>query len=116
MSETDASCDSTFRQSEKIEALNVASEGFKHEISALGRRLDDCERESRSIAQLAHSVDKLALNMERMLAEQTAQGVRLAHLESEPAENYKYYKKLIAGCLISGVLCGVLGALLSLIF
>ena len=116
MSETTCPCESMIKQGEKIEALTVADEGFRHEIGALERRLDECERESKSIAQLARSVDKLALNMERMLTEQTAQGERLARLESEPAEEFKYYKRLIIGCLISGIVGGGLGALLTLLF
>ena len=87
-----------------------------HEISSLKHRACKLEAASESMTQLVRSVDKLAMNMERMLAEQTAQGERLARLEAEPGEQYKYYKRLIVGCVITGVISAVVGAVLATIF
>ena len=50
-----------------------------------------------------------------MLDEQKEQGERLKKLETEPADNAKYYKRTIISCVITTVLGGILGALIALL-
>lgn len=88
----------------------VKLEGHEHEIKSLKHRMDDQEAQSKTIQDLVISVQKLAINMEAMLKEQGAQGVRLAKLEAEPADTWKRVKikaldtavGLIGGAIVTG--------------
>ena len=50
-----------------------------------------------------------------MLREQRHQGERLERLEQSPGEDYKYYKRLVIGCVITGIIGAVLGAVFAII-
>ena len=41
---------------------------------------------------------------------------RLVSIEERPGEEYRYYRRMIIGCLITGVIGAALGALSSLLF
>lgn len=86
------------------------------EIASLKRRIGNCEEQQTILHKLVNSVDRLAVNMEYMAKEQAEQGDRLKRLEQEPVDTYKHYKRLAIGCVITGVIGAVLGALLSLLF
>lgn len=87
-----------------------------HEIKSLKHRVDEIEKKQESISSLAQSVNELAINMKYMVEEQKEQGARLQRLESEPADNAKYYKRLIIGSICTTVLGAILGALIALLF
>ena len=54
--------------------------------------------------------------MRYMMEEQKAQGERLRKIEAEPLDDAKHYKRLAIGCIITTVIGGIIGALLTLIF
>lgn len=76
------------------------------------RRLDILEKSVSTQQSLAISVEKLAMNMERMLGEQEKQGERLDKLEAAPAEQWSSMKRTIfntfvgagAGAVATGVI------------
>ncbi len=86
-----------------------------HEIKSLKHRVEEVEQKQSEIGELTQSVNKLAINMGYMLDEQKEQGERLKKLETEPADNAKYYKRTIISCVITTVLGGILGALIALL-
>ena len=86
-----------------------------HEIKSLKHRVEEVEQKQSEIGELTQSVNKLAINMGYMLDEQKKQGERLKKLETEPADNAKYYKRAIISCVITTVLGGILGALITLL-
>lgn len=86
-----------------------------HEIGSLKHRVKGCEDNQKALSELIRSVDKLANTMENMIKEQKEQGERLERLEKAPADDFKYYKRLIAGCVITGIIGAILGAVLALI-
>ena len=88
---------------------------YHKEIGSLKHRMDDCERSQEGLAALVRSVDRLAINMESMLREQRHQGERLERLEQSPGEDYKYYRRQIIGCVITGIIGAVLGAVFATI-
>lgn len=98
------------------EEIAVKFEHDEQEIKSLNHRVKKCEEQQTLLNKLVNSVDKLAINMEYMAKEQQEQGKRLERLEQEPAENFKHYKRLILGCVITGVVGTILGAVLVLIF
>jgi len=86
-----------------------------HEIGSLKYRVKACEDNQKVQTGLIRTVDKLADNMLNMLDEQKQQGERLARLERVPSEDYKYYKRVIVGCLLTGVVGAIFGAILALV-
>lgn len=97
------------------EQIAVQFEHDKQEIKSLKHRMDECEQQQSILHKLVNAVDKLALNMEYMAKEQKQQGERLERLEHEPAEEHKYYKRLIIGCVITGIISAIVGAVATLI-
>ncbi len=85
----------------------------EHEIGSLKHRLADVERKQEEIGELSRNVERLATNMELMLKEQQKQRRELDALKDAPAQEYKYYKRLIWGCVITGLVGAVLGAVLT---
>lgn len=97
------------------EEITVSLTKHEDEIRSLRHRVSTCEGENETIRALALSVNKLAVNMEHMLAEQKEQGVRLTALERAPAEGFRHLKDTFIKCLMSSVLGALLGALMALI-
>lgn len=95
--------------SEEI-AIKLTKHG--EEIGSLKHRMADCEEQQKAIHNLVSSVDRLAINMQNMLEEQQRQRTDIDTLKNAPTDDYKYYKRLIIGCLLTGVIGAILGALL----
>lgn len=86
-----------------------------HEIKSLKHRVGECEEQQKIMNALVNSVNELALNMKHMFDEQKAQGARLTTLEQVPANDYRHYRLVIGGCLITGIVGAVLGAIIALV-
>lgn len=90
----------------------VRLENHEQQIKSLKHRMDEQEEQGKSLSSLALSVQKLAMSMESMIAEQKNQGARLAKLESEPAERWSSMTRTIfntvvgagAGAFAAGVI------------
>lgn len=87
----------------------------EHEIGSLKHRVKNLEEKQSEISSLTNSVNELAINMRYMLEEQKDQGNRLRKLESEPADNAKYYKRTIITSIITAVAGAIIGAVLALV-
>ena len=97
------------------EDIAVKFENHEQEIKSLKHRMNDCEDSQALLNKLINSVDKLAINMDYMNKELQVQGKRLEKLESAPAEEYQHYKRLIIGCIITGVVGAILGAIFAIL-
>lgn len=97
------------------EEIAVKFEDHEHEIKSLKHRVNKCEEQTNILNKLVNSVDVLAANMKHMADEQKSQREHIEKLEKEPIDDYKHYKRLIIGCIITGVLGAVLGAALAVI-
>ena len=95
------------------EAIAVRLENHEQEIKSLKHRMTEQEEKDKTLTELTTSVKTLAVNMEYMAKEQQKQGERLERLEHEPTEEYKHYKRLIIGCVITTVIGAVIGAILA---
>ena len=71
-----------------------------HEIGSLKHRMNDQEEQGRVFNELVLSVQKLAINMERMLEEQKSQNERLQKLEQEPAKQWSSMKRTIFNTIV----------------
>ena len=97
------------------EDIAVKFENHEQEIKSLKHRMNDCEDSQALLNKLINSVDKLAINMDYMNKELQVQGKRLEKLEQAPAEEYQHYKRLIIGCVITGVVGAILGAVFAIL-
>lgn len=78
-------------------------------------QLDEIKKEMKDTRQLTIAVKELAVS-----AKATAEKVddisdRLNTVEHAPAEEFKHYKRVIAGCIITGIIGIILGAVMTLI-
>lgn len=79
------------------------------------RRIQLLEDNLRQINALTVSVEKMAVNMENMLAEQKRQGDRLEELEKEPAETNRQIKLAVITSVIGTVAGAAVMAILTLL-
>lgn len=81
----------------------IKLENHDQQIKSLKHRMDEQEEQSKTIQELVLSVRELALNMQAMIKEQSAQGERLAKLEAEPAERWNGMKRTLFTSIVSTV-------------
>ena len=91
--------------------IAVKLEAHEHEIGSLIQRVKELEEVSKTLQALTISVNKMAVSMENMMSELQKQGTRLEELEKVPAETNKQVK----GAIITALVCGVIGAVLTAI-
>ena len=90
-------------------SIPVKLENHEQRLVGIEHRIKDLETDNKIIMELSNSVQKLAINMEQMLAEQKEQGQRLKDLEDEPRNNWNSAKKTAFTSIIS-TLAGALAA------
>lgn len=96
------------------EEIAVRLENHEQEIKSLKHRMSEREKNDETLLELTTSVKTLGLNMEYMLKEQQKQGERLEKLEHAPADDLKYYKRVIIGHIITTIVGAGLGSILVL--
>lgn len=92
--------------------IAVTLEGHEHEIGSLKHRVSDLEKQVTVIQDLGISVNRMAVSMENMLAEQKSQGERLASLESRDGKKWREVTKYVITALI-GIILGCIFAKLG---
>lgn len=97
------------------EEIALAINNLKNKYDIIDKRTTKCEQIHEELYNIARSVDKLAFNMDNMVATQKEQNKRIDKLEEEPLENLKYYKKQIISIILSTIIGGVIGAIMCLI-
>ncbi|MBQ6944200.1 MAG: hypothetical protein IJN43_07710 [Ruminococcus sp.] len=97
------------------EEIAVKFEYHEHEIKSLKYRVSKCEEQNNTLNKLVNSVDVLAVNMKHMADEQKSQREHIEKLEKEPVEDYKHYKRLVIGCVVTTIIGAVIGAILATI-
>ena len=95
------------------EEIAVKFEDHEHEIKSLKHRMSKCEEQQMILSKIGSSMDKLVIKMDYMAEEQKKQGEHIEKLEKEPAEEFKHYKRLLIGCVITTVVGAILGAVLA---
>lgn len=75
-------------------------------------KIETLEQSVKQIGSLSASVEKLAINMEAMLKEQTRQGERLETLEARDGEKWRQ----MVGYVGSAIAGGIVTLLISFLF
>ncbi len=81
---------------------------MEDENSRQNHRLCELEDTVKQIGALTVSVEKMAISMEQMLAEQKAQGKRMEVLESRDGEKWRTVTSYILTTIAGAVVCYVL--------
>ena len=84
-------------------------------INRSEKRIDQVERDVRTLTELTTAVKEMAIHMEGVKEELAKQGERLEKIESEPADAWKTVKRTIVTVVITAVVTGVVAALINMI-
>lgn len=85
------------------------------EHARMNKRITQLEDESRQTRTLAISIEKMAVTMENMLAEQKRQGNRLDELEGVPAERSEKIRIAIVTGVITSIVTAIMAAIISIL-
>ena len=89
---------------EKVAAMEA------HEID-IDRQIKEIKEELKDLRELTSAVNGLAISINAMSEKVDKIDRRLESVESEPADEYRHYKRLAIG----GIITGVIGWLFALI-
>jgi len=89
---------------EKVAAMEA------HE-SDIDRQISEIKGELKDLRGLTAAIERLAVSVKSMSEKVDKIDGRLASVESEPADEYRHYKRLAIG----GIITGVIGWLFALI-
>ena len=95
--------------------MNERVARIEAEQSNIFHQLDELKDEVKDIHRLTASVEKIAVQMDSTSRKVDKIDRRLEEIERAPGEDYKHYRRVIAGCIITGVLGALLGALLAVV-
>lgn len=75
----------------------------------------ELKKEVRDLRKLTVAVESIAATLKPMDDRIKSIDSRLNTIEREPAESFKYYKRTLVGCVLTGIIGAILGAVLALI-
>lgn len=84
---------------------------MEEEHGRINRRLELVEAQTKEISRQNAAIERLAVNMEHMLAEQVQQGQRLEVLEKRDGEMWRK----VVGYIITAVIGGIIGYIFNMI-
>ena len=79
------------------------------------KRIDQAERDIKTLTDLTTAVKEMAIHMEGIKDELEKQGERLEKIEAEPGDTWKTVKRTIITVIITAVVTGVIAALISIL-
>lgn len=87
---------------------NEFAKRMEEEHVRQNHRISELEGTVKQIGTLAVSVERMAVSMEQMLAEQKAQGKRMEVLEGRDGENWRKVVSYIVTAIVGAVVCYIL--------
>lgn len=78
-------------------------------------RIDTLEKDTKTIYELAKSVERIAINTENMQRQLQEQGSKIEALEQLPAQKWNSAVKTVITTLCSTLVGGIIGAVLAVI-
>lgn len=91
----------------------VAEHGVK--IISLEKRVKELEAVNKQIQELTISVHDLANSVSDMVNIQKKHGEEIEKMKEEPAQNWKNLKSTIITCIITALVSGAIGSLITFI-
>lgn len=93
---------------ERLATLEANDANIFHQLKEVKDDIKDVHR-------LATAVETIAIQTKNTSEKVDDISERMNRMEEEPAEDMRYYKRTITGCVITGVIGAVLGAIIALI-
>ena len=78
-------------------------------------QLDEIKEDVKDIHRLTSAVEKIALRTESIEKKVDGLDGRIGSIEAEPGQNWRHYKRLVIGCILTGAVGAILGAILTMI-
>lgn len=94
--------------------IAVILEGHDHEIGSLKHRMHAVEQETKTINNIAMSIQRIAINVENILVEMGRHNDRIESLEKKPAETSRMVKQGIINTIIGGALGAFITKILTM--
>ena len=83
--------------------VNVKLENHENRITYAERAIEELKQTTKTVQDLALSMNKMSMNMESMLAEMKDQGQRLQTLEQAPGKMWSSAKKTAFTSIVSAI-------------
>lgn len=97
--------------------IEVTLKDHENQIKSLKHRMNKAEENDKVLTEILLNVKELAINMSHMVETQKQQDeyiqkqdTRIERLEKEPADEHKYYKRLVIGCVVTSIISLLVGA------
>lgn len=92
----------------KIASLEADRKNIFHQLDEIKEEVKDIHRLTSSVERLVEKMDSTAKKVDKI-------DLRLEDIEHEPKDDYKHYKRVIYGCIITGILGALIGAAIAFI-
>jgi methylthioribose-1-phosphate isomerase len=93
---------------ERLAKLEADERNIFHQLSEIKEEVKDIRR-------LTNAVEKIAQKTESIETKVVEMGKRVSEVENEPLEEYKNFKRLVLGAVVTTALSTVVTAILALI-
>ena len=93
---------------QRIAALEEAKKNMQHELTKV-------EEDVKDIHRLTTAIEKVAVRVEDTNHKVDDIGHRLEVIEHAPAEDMRHLRRTIVGCVVTGILGAVIGALIQML-
>lgn len=96
---------------ENLQLLIETSERAKSN----SHRIDNLEKDTRTIYELVKSVERIAINTENIQKELALQGAKIEALEERPGKQWGDIRKVIITSITTTIVGAIVGAVMALI-
>lgn len=93
---------------ERLAKLEADDRNIFHQLSEIKEEVKDIRRLTTAVEQIAVKTESIDNKVDSM-------GTRLSQVEREPGEDFRHYKRLILGAILTSTVSTVALAVLSLI-
>ena len=93
---------------ERLAKLEADEKNIFHQLTEIKEEVKDIRRLTLAVEKIAVKTDSIDSKVDEM-------GTRISAVEKEPSDDFKHYKRLIAGAIISALLSSVVVSVLTLI-
>lgn len=93
---------------ERVAALEANEKTIFHKLDEIKADVNDIHELSASVKVIATETMNISQKVDKI-------DNRLSEVEKQPVAAYTHYKRLIAGCVITGVLGAIIAAIMAVI-
>lgn len=98
-----------------METVEIKIAKLEEQNVTIFKKLNAIDDDIKDITRLTIAIEKIATETKSISAKVDSIDDRLDNVENAPADEFKHYKRLIIGNVLTGVVGAVIGAILALI-